>query len=79
MIACNDLHYSSTDFDHERYERLLNLTTKNYSELLDMPSKKIRSRFSAEIGYITPKISADAAIFIKHCEILFMDRIDESR
>lgn len=77
-IARNGLNFPSTEYDRDRYERLLNLTTKTYSELLGIPNKKIRSRFLDELGYITPKVGADAAIFNEHGEILLMDRIDDT-
>ena len=77
-IARNGLNFPSTRYDRERYERLLHITTKTYSELLGIPDQKIKSRFSEELGYITPKVGADAAIFNEHGEILLMDRIDDS-
>jgi ADP-ribose pyrophosphatase YjhB (NUDIX family) len=77
-IARNGLNYTTNPYDRERYERLLNIATQNYSELLDVPEDTIRTRFSQEIGYITPKIGADAAIFNESGEILLMDRVDGS-
>jgi ADP-ribose pyrophosphatase YjhB (NUDIX family) len=38
----------------------------------------IRERFSNEVGYITPKVGADAAIFNENGEILLMERADGS-
>ena len=78
VIARNGLHYQTNEYDQERYKRLLNLTTKIYSNLVEMPNEKIKSRFLKEIGYITPKVGADAAIFNDRGEILLMDRIDDS-
>ena len=40
-IARNDLHYPSTEYDRGRYKRLLKITTKTYSEVLEIPDKKI--------------------------------------
>lgn len=79
VIARNGLHYSTNNpYDHERYERLLSIATQQYSKLLDMPEEEIQARFSQEIGHITPKIGADAAIFNERGEILLMDRVDGS-
>ncbi len=77
-IARNGLYFTSNDYDRERYERLMTLATQNYSELLDVPNETVRSRFLQELGYITPKVGADAAIFNGRGEILLMERADGS-
>lgn len=77
-IARNGLHFASGTYDRERYERLMRLTTQAYSELLAVPNANIRARFLREIGYITPKVGADAAIFNTGGEILLMERADGS-
>ncbi len=78
-IARNGLWFASDPYDRERYERLMALTTRTYSELLDVPDKTVRTRFMDELGYITPKVGADAAIFNKRGEILLMERVDNGR
>jgi ADP-ribose pyrophosphatase YjhB (NUDIX family) len=77
-IARDGLHFTSGAYDRERYERLLELATQTYSELLHVPAGAIRARFLSELGYITPKIGADAAIFNQSGEILLMERADGS-
>jgi hypothetical protein len=77
-IARNGLLYANNDFDRERYERLLNLATQSYAELLAVPEEEIRRRFLSELGYITPKVGTDAAIFNEHGRILLMQRADGS-
>ena len=75
-IARNGLRFASDPYDRERYERLMALATQTYSELLDMPAERIRARFQNELGYITPKVGADAAIFSPSGEVLLMKRVD---
>lgn len=75
-IARDGLYYAKDEFDRERYERLMKLTAHSYSELLGVPEDSIRQRFMKEIGYITPKVGTDAAIFNELGEILLMDRAD---
>jgi ADP-ribose pyrophosphatase YjhB (NUDIX family) len=75
-LAQNGLQFASNPYDRERYERLLRLAAQSYSELLDVPAKTIRARFRSEIGYVTPKVGADAAIFDENGEILLMERAD---
>jgi len=77
-IARNGLFYATDTYDRERYERLLTLATQTYSELLGLPEATIRERFQQELGYITPKVGADAAIFNQQGKILLMERADGS-
>lgn len=77
-IARNGLFYARDPYDRERYEHLMNLTTQQYSQLLDLPAEEVRERFRGELGYITPKVGSDAAIFNERGEILLMDRADGS-
>ena len=57
---------------------MLQLAAQAYGELLDVPAETIRTRFLNEIGYITPKVGTDAAIFNEVGEILLMERADGS-
>lgn len=77
-IARNGLQFAASDYDLERYQRLMKLATQTYSQLLDLPEATVRQRLSAELGYITPKVGADAAIFNNLSEILLMERADGS-
>ena len=77
-IARTGLHYTEGIYDRERYERLLELATQTYEELLDIPSDNLKTRFHKETGYITPKVGTDAAIFNEKGEILLMERADGS-
>ena len=76
-IARTGLNFASSDYDLERYERLLALSSQSYGQLLDLPAGS-RLRFAEETGYITPKVGADAAIFNEKGEILLMERADGS-
>jgi ADP-ribose pyrophosphatase YjhB (NUDIX family) len=77
-IARNGLLYATNDFDRERYERLMKLTTQSYAEFFTVPEDAIRKRFLNELGYITPKVGTDAAIFNEDGQILLMQRADGS-
>jgi ADP-ribose pyrophosphatase YjhB (NUDIX family) len=77
-IARNGLEFSQNPYDRERYTRLLNTSLKAYSDLLELPGEEIRDRFSKELGYITPKVGAEAAFFNDRGEILLMERADGS-
>ena len=75
-IARNGLFYAKDPYELERYERLTTLTRQSYHALTDLPEPAIQARFAAELGYITPKVGADGAIFNEAGEILLMDRAD---
>jgi len=77
IIARNGLHYTQNRYDRERYQRLMELTTRYYSEALDLPPAEVRQRLSSELGYATPKVGADAAIFNEAGEILLLLRVDD--
>jgi ADP-ribose pyrophosphatase YjhB (NUDIX family) len=78
IIARNGLRYSQDSYDRERYERLLRLSAEGYAEVTGLPASEIRSLFLEELGHITPKVGADAAIFNQDGEILLMERVDGS-
>jgi len=77
-IARNGLQYAAGQYDLERYQRLMTLASRSYGELLGIPDEILRTRFLNEMGYITPKVGADAAIFNPGGEILLMERSDGS-
>ncbi|MFK7804225.1 MAG: NUDIX hydrolase N-terminal domain-containing protein [Anaerolineae bacterium] len=74
--ATTGLNYTKNSYDRERYEHLLALAASSYAEILDMPEPHLIELFRKEIGSITPKVGADAAIFNEKGEVLLMDRAD---
>ena len=78
-IARNGLFYATDPYDRERYERLMHIVTMYYGEAVDLPPAEVRRRFAAEVGYITPKVGADAAIFDEDGRILLTLRADDQR
>ncbi len=78
-IARNGLTYSTNLYDQERYGRLLELASSYYGQAVDLPAADMRRHLAAEIGYVTPKLGADAAIFDDDGRILLMLRADDRR
>jgi ADP-ribose pyrophosphatase YjhB (NUDIX family) len=76
-IARNGLSFTTNPYDRERYERLLALVTEYYGQALDLPPGEVRKRLVAELGYITPKVGAEAAIFDPEGRILLVRRTDD--
>ncbi|XVH33627.1 NUDIX hydrolase N-terminal domain-containing protein (plasmid) [Haloferacaceae archaeon DSL9] len=77
IVAKNGLAYADNPYDEERYERLLELTSEWYGRSVDLPPDDVRSRFAREVGHVTPKVSADAAVFDSDGRILLQRRADD--
>ena len=78
-IARNGLAYATNPYDLERYQRLLTLATTYYAHIFELPIEEVRERLGAELGYITPKVGAEAALFDDTGRILLMLRADDQR
>jgi hypothetical protein len=78
-IACNGLNFATGPYDRERYARLLELASTYYGQALDLPTPEVRRRLRAELGYITPKVGAEAAIFDRDGAMLLVRRSDDGR
>ena len=56
--------------DRERYERLMELDDALLRRSTRSAASSVRERLSKELGHVTPKVGADAAIFNAAGEIL---------
>lgn len=77
-IAQQGINHTKDAYDLQRYHRLLQLAAQQYSEHTQLPSDEIRKRFERELGYVTPKIGVQGAIFNDAGEILLEKRLDDS-
>jgi ADP-ribose pyrophosphatase YjhB (NUDIX family) len=78
-IAREGLHYAQNPYDRARYEWLMELAARFYGQALELPPEDVRARLSGELGSITPKVGADAAIFDAEGRILLHLRADDER
>lgn len=62
IIAENGLEYADDPYDVERYERVAELVTEYYGRTLDRPTDDIREKLAGELGPVTPKVGATAAV-----------------
>lgn len=76
-IARTGLNYSTDPYARAHYARLLELAATHYGHALDLPAPEVRARLQGEIGSITPKVGADAAIFDDQGRILLVERSDD--
>jgi ADP-ribose pyrophosphatase YjhB (NUDIX family) len=75
-IAKTGLAYSTDPYDRERCNRLLDLATRGYAASLSLPEPEVRARLARELGYVTAKVGADAAIFDESGRVLLVHRSD---
>jgi ADP-ribose pyrophosphatase YjhB (NUDIX family) len=76
-IARTGLNYSTDPYARAHYTRLLELATMHYASTLDLPEPEVRARLTGELGSLTPKVGADAAIFDDEGRILLVERADD--
>ena len=76
-IALNGLHYSENPHDRERYNRLLELSSQRYAQLTGTTHAWVKERFLEEVGYATPKVGVDAAVFEPDGKMLLVKRRDD--
>lgn len=62
-LAQAGLTYGKDIYDHERYERIREISAEILSHMTELPLDKVKTLFCNEIGYQTPKIDTRAAIF----------------
>ncbi|MEN8908036.1 MAG: NUDIX hydrolase N-terminal domain-containing protein [Clostridiales bacterium] len=77
-IAKNGLYYAKDHYDVERYNKLLKIANREYSEMVNITEEVITERFKNELGHITPKLGTDAAIFDDSGKILLVKRTDDN-
>ena len=78
-IARTGLHFSDNPFDRERYTRLLDAALREYAARTALERSDVRERFAAEIGYVTAKVGADAAVFDDRDRVLLVRRADDGK
>lgn len=78
-IARSGLHYAENPFDRERYQRLLDATLREYAARTSLRAEAVHERFERDIGYVTAKIGADAAVFDERDRLLLVRRVDNGK
>jgi ADP-ribose pyrophosphatase YjhB (NUDIX family) len=62
-LAQTGLAFSKDEYDLERYQRIRALAAEMYARGSDTPIERIRSLFTQESGYATPKVDVRGAVF----------------
>ncbi|SDT54863.1 ADP-ribose pyrophosphatase YjhB, NUDIX family [Mucilaginibacter mallensis] len=76
-IAQLGLNYSKNHHDIENYNRLLQLAADSYSDITGLSSDEIKKRFKQELGYVTPKVGVNGALFNEQGQLLLELRSDD--
>ena len=75
-ISQAGLTYTENKYDIERYQRLRDLSVSILKEYTDAPVEKIRTLFTSEEGYQTPKIDVRGVIFREGKILMVRESID---
>jgi ADP-ribose pyrophosphatase YjhB (NUDIX family) len=75
-LAQTGSHFATSDYDRERYSRILEIAAEIFAEQGDVEGSKIRTIFEAQSGYATPKIDVRAAVFRDGKVLMVQERSD---
>lgn len=76
-IALEGLKYAKDPYDRARYEKLLEVATVNFSGALSLDFENLLDSFQREIGSVTSKLGADAAVINNNGQVLILKRSDD--
>ena len=62
-LAHTSLHYAQNPFEASRAQRLLEIASEMVAENSEMEAQEVLAAFTAQPGYITPKVDVRAAVF----------------
>jgi 8-oxo-dGTP pyrophosphatase MutT (NUDIX family) len=77
-IAQTGINYARSPYDLQQYKRLLELASMKYADITGLDKDVIIQRFSADLGYITPKIGVQCALFNSEGKLLLERRSDDA-
>ncbi|MBV8813900.1 MAG: NUDIX hydrolase [Verrucomicrobia bacterium] len=75
-LAQTGLHFASTDYDKERYQRISDIAAQIFGQHSQIEGPLIQTIFAAQSGYATPKVDVRAAIFREDRILLVQERSD---
>ena len=75
-ISQSGLHFTSDDFDRERYEKIRHIAANIMEHYTDMDAEVWLDEFQQQKGYATPKVTVRAAVFKKHQILLVRENSD---
>ena len=70
------LHYAHDGFESQRAERLLEIAAEIVGAHAELPASEVRLAFSAQPGYVTPKVDVRGAVFRGEEILMVQEAID---
>ncbi len=75
-LAQTARHYARNEYERERAEKLLDLAAEIVAEHSTLPASEARTAFTAQPGYVTPKVDVRGAVFRDGQVLLVREAID---
>jgi ADP-ribose pyrophosphatase YjhB (NUDIX family) len=75
-IAQTGLHFSESEYDRERYRKILGVSTQMFADHSGEPLEIIRNLFAKQSGYATPKVDVRGVVFRERKLLLVQERSD---
>ncbi len=75
-LAQTGLHYARNEFEEERAQRLLEIAAEIVADHSELTIPEVKAAFSAQPGYVTPKIDVRAAVFNQKEILMVREAID---
>jgi ADP-ribose pyrophosphatase YjhB (NUDIX family) len=76
-LSQTGLTYSSSDYDTQRYRRLMEIAAEIVSRHAGLPAEQLLSDFALQPGYATPKVDVRGAVVRDGQILLVQERTDE--
>ena len=75
-IARTGLFYTDSDYDRERYLRILGIAADMVSHVAGATPLEVQANWTRETGYVTPKVGVGAAVIDDGGKLLLLQRPD---
>ena len=75
-LSQTGIHYASSHYDKQRYQRLLEISAEIFSKKTDLGFQSVVKIFEEQSGYATPRIDVRGAVF-KNNNLLLVEEIVE--
>ena len=75
-IAQTGLHFSESEYDRERYQKILQISVEIFAEYSGQSPSLIQGVFENQSGYATPKVDVRGVVFRSGKLLLVRERTD---
>jgi ADP-ribose pyrophosphatase YjhB (NUDIX family) len=75
-IAQTGLHFSESEYDRERYRKILEISTEIFSSYSGESPALIRGLFENQTGYATPKVDVRGVVFNEDKMLFVKELVD---